>query len=126
MDTELPLKSQGAAPSAKASQERKVQQGLETLKRYMPRTMECIEDRVQHFGPEARALVRRGLRGEPGCFYAVEAGHVVGCPAGLPRETLEELAEYVVVMGCAHVCIWPLNVWQTKAPAVLEGAHGAD
>lgn len=87
--------------------------------------MECIEDRVRHFGPEARALVRRALRGEAGCFYAIEAGHVVGNPAGLDARTLQELGEFVVVFGCAHARIWSARVWNANAAAAGsdDGAH---
>lgn len=98
-----------------------VAQRLEIIKRHMPYTLACIEDRAQHFGNEAYALVRRGLRGEPGCFYAIEGGHVVGQPRGLE---LKGQADFIVVFGCAHMCIWPEHVW--KASATPEGEGGGD
>lgn len=111
MDSQPPSTKPGAAAPSNGALELLVKQRLETMKRHMPRTMECIEDRVHHFGPEARALVRRGLRGEHGCFYAIEGGHVMGTPMGVDRATLQELGEFMVIFGCAHVCIWPERVW---------------
>lgn len=122
MDTRTPPQHQGAAAPNHAALELVVRDKLETMKQCMPRTMECIEDRVQHFGPEARALVRRALRGERGCFYAIEGGHVMGNPVGLDGGTLQALGDHVVILGCSHVCIWPAYVW-----AKQEGeAHGPD
>jgi len=122
MDTQPSTKAQGAAAPVNAGLEQLVRQRLETMKRHMPRTMESIEERVQHFGPEARALVRRGLRGEHGCFFAIEGGHVMGTPMGMDRATLHALGEFMVVFGCAHVCIWPERVWAQPAGGA-DGAH---
>lgn len=99
-----------------------VQQRLEVIKRHMPNVLACIEDRAQHFGPETYKLVRRGLRGEPGCFYAIEGGYVMGTPMGMDRDTLQQLADHMVILGCAHVCIWPARVWRKKE----GGADGAN
>lgn len=99
-----------------------VRQRLEIIKRHMPNVLACIEDRVQHIGNDAYALVRRGLRGEPGCFYAIEGGHVVGCPIGMDDEAMRELANYTVIFGCAHVCIWHPSAW-VKKEGEADGAH---
>lgn len=50
-------------------------------------------------------LVRRGLRGEPCCFYAFEAGHVVGTPF-TGSQVMADVAASLVQFGCAHVCIF--------------------
>lgn len=123
MDTRPPKAAdQGAAVAAQL-----VAQRLETIRRYMPETLACIRDRAEHFGEEAYALVRRGLRGEPGCFYAVENGHVMGQPAGLPIGVLRDAAGFLVEFGCTHVCIWPERVWQGRAAGQDGGGqHGAD
>lgn len=117
MDTQQPSQSQGAARPNAVGVEELLRYRLEIMKAHMPLTMECIEDRVLHAGPEVRSLVRRALRGEPGCFYAIEGGHVMGNPAGMDARTLKELGEFVVVFGCAHVCIWPADVWNASAAA---------
>ncbi|WOI43770.1 hypothetical protein [Acidovorax sp. BLS4] len=101
-----------------------VAQRLEVIRRCMPNTLACIEDRVAAIGTKAYALVRQGLRGEPGCFYAIEAGHVVGCPAGMDVQTLEEAGRFMVIFGSAHVCIWPAWVW-SAAPAEAGSGNGA-
>lgn len=88
-----------------------VAEKLETIKRSMPNVLACIEDRAQHFGQEAYALVRRGLRGEPGCFYAIEAGYVVGTPLGMDGKLLQEAADFMALFGSTHVCMWPARVW---------------
>lgn len=122
MDTRPSQKPQGAAAPVNAALEQLVRQRLDIMKRHMPRTMETIEDRVLHYGPDARSLVRRALRGEHGCFYAIEGGYVMGTPMGMDQSTLHELGNFMVIFGCAHVCIWPERVWSKSA----GGADGAD
>lgn len=122
MDTRPSPQPQGATSPANAGLEQLVKQRLEIMKKHMPLTMKNIEDRVQHYGPDARALVRRGLRGEHGCFFAIEAGHVMGTPMGMDRATLHELGNFMVIYGCAHVCIWPERVW-SKPAGGADGAH---
>ena len=102
-----------------------VKERLAIIKAHMPEVFATIQDKARQIGPEAYALVRRGLRGEPGCFYAFEAGHVVGTPLGFDpkRSGLQGAAEFLVLYGCAHVCIWPEHAW----PKVQAGgADGAD
>lgn len=79
--------------------------GLELIKTRMPETYKSIKDRAAAVGNEAYAYVRRGLRGEPNCFYAFEAGHVVGTPFTL-REVARDIAQYMVTFGVAHCCVW--------------------
>lgn len=84
-----------------------VEQRLDVIRRRMPEVLAVIKDKAEHHGPEVYALVRRGLRGEPGCFYAFEAGHVVGTPFGKTNPVMVGAAQFLVEFGCAHVCIWP-------------------
>lgn len=86
-----------------------VDQRLQVIKSSMPNVRQSIEDKVAQIGPEAYALVRRGLRGEPGCFYALEAGHVVGTPFGRSDPRMQHLAQFLVRFGCAYVCIFPMT-----------------
>lgn len=75
------------------------------IKAYMPNVYQGIQDKAREIGGEAFRLVRRGLRGEPGCFWAMERGRVVGTPfAGHPIQ--DEVAMVMVKFGCAHVCMW--------------------
>lgn len=75
------------------------------IKREMPNVYQSIQAKAKEIGNDAFALVRQGLRGKPGCFYAFERGHVVGTPFNEP-EINAEIAMYMVTFGCAHVCIW--------------------
>ena len=49
------------------------------MRRQMPETAAWVEARRQEWGAEhVNACIRRALKGEPGLFYAIEAGHVLG------------------------------------------------
>lgn len=82
------------------------------IKTCMPRTYEAINQKAdtdkfwQARKPGLRSFVRRGLAGEPNCFYAFEAGHVVGTPFTL-AEVNRNVAEYMVSFGVSHLCVWP-------------------
>lgn len=83
----------------------RVQQGLQTIKLKMPQTYASIQAKALEVGQGAYGLVRRGLRGEPRCFWAMEAGYVVGTPFdGHPVQAA--VAQQMVQLGCTHVCIW--------------------
>lgn len=86
-----------------------VNAGLHTIKTAMPNVYATIQDKAQVIGNEAFTLVRRGLAGQPGCFYAFEAGHVVGTPFGQTDPRMAQLAQFLVRFGCAHVCIFPMT-----------------
>lgn len=80
---------------------------IEEIKRFMPETYKSIQDKAYLIGNEAYVLVRKGLRGEPNCFYALERGRVVGTPFSL-TEVTDYIARTMVTLGCAYVCIWPM------------------
>jgi len=85
-----------------------VETQLALIKDHMPMTYADIQ--AQAAGPRGKhtfALVRRGLRGDLGCFYAIEAGHVVGTPFG-QSDMPPELAVLMVGFGCKHLVMWPL------------------
>lgn len=94
-----------------------VQQGLQLIRSRMPNVYAAVQAKAAEIGPAAYALVRRGLRGQARCFWAVEAGHVVGTPFdGHPVQA--EVARAMVQFGCAHVCVW-------GEPTTGGQAHGA-
>ena len=80
---------------------------IEDIKRFMPETYKSIQERAYLIGNEAYVLVRKGLRGEPNCFYAFERGRVVGTPFALTQVT-DYIARNMVTFGCTYVCIWPM------------------
>ena len=87
---------------------------IEEIKRHMPQTYQAIKAKAAVIGNEAFVLVRRGLRGDANCFYAFEAGRVVGTPFNLV-EVARDIAQYMVTFGVSHVVVW-------AAPADLQGA----
>jgi len=90
------------------------------IKQHMPETYASIQAKAGVIGNEAYVLVRRGLRGEPNCFYAFEAGRVVGTPFSL-ADVLRDVAQYMVTFGVSHVCVWAEATVQAKEAA--NGAH---
>ena len=88
---------------------------IEKIKTSMPHVHRAVQAKAAEIGNEAYTLVRRGLLGEPDCFYAFESGHVVGTPfkaSGI----MSDVAAMMVQFGCAHVCIFPLPT---------EAVHGS-
>ena len=94
------------------------------IKACMPNVYRSIQDKAEDIGNEAFALVRRGLRGEPNCFYAFENGRVVGEPFNLPG-VMDDIASMMVRFGVKHVVVWaePAPVAAT-APAQEGAEHG--
>jgi hypothetical protein len=86
------------------------------IKNHMPETYKAIQTRAadSDLGRDAFALVTRGLKGEPNCFYAIERGHVVGTPFDMP-DVSSELARTIVQFGCQFLIMW----------APKGGEHGA-
>lgn len=118
MDTRTPTQArQGAAAQADAA----VQRGLAIIKGHMPEVYAAIQAKAGEIGPGAYALVRRGLRGEPLCFWAMERGHVVGTPfAGHPVQDVT--AQHMVQFGCSHVCMWGEPAARHAGQGVAHGA----
>lgn len=93
---------------------------IELIKTLMPGVYGRIQQKATQIGREAYSLVRRGLQGEPNCFYALEGGRVVGTMFNDPLIN-SDLALHVVEFGSAHVCIWG-----DKLQAAREAQHGAN
>lgn len=79
------------------------------IKAHMPGVYAAIQRKASEIGGDAFALVRRGLRGERGCFYGIEGARVVGAPFHREHPDMQIAARAMVEFGCAHVCIWPLG-----------------
>lgn len=97
---------------------------LAEIRDHMPAVYAAIKARAAEAGNGTFELVRRALRGERGCFWAIEGGRVVGTPFyGHP--VMNEVGKALVQYGCAYVCIWPDAPPVTKLPRNPEGArHG--
>ena len=84
-----------------------IQDQIQTIKTQMPETYKAIQAKAAAVGNEAYALVKRGLRGEPNCFWSMEAGWVMGTPFD-QLEISRDIAWAMVQFGAAHVCIFQL------------------
>jgi tRNA A37 methylthiotransferase MiaB len=95
----------GGRQCQKGPAEMTVQQKIDQIKQSMPETYKAIQEKAKQIGNDAYLLVRRGLRGEPNCFWAMEGGLVMGTPFNLP-DTQRDVAWAMVCFGCAHACIF--------------------
>lgn len=84
-------------------EKRLIQEGQQRIKTSMPEVYRTIQRYAEKDAAVWR-LVRMGLAGRPGCFWACEGALVAGTPfTRLSRST--EISRLIARMGCAHVCI---------------------
>jgi hypothetical protein len=101
-----------------------VDRQIAEIRRHMPFVYASILAKAAQFGNAAFGMVRRGLRGEPYCFYAFERGRVVGTPFE-GHEIQAEVAVLMVEFGRAHVCIWAVEFAGGGAAGLAsDGAAG--
>lgn len=98
-----------------------VEAKIAEIKAHMPNTYASIQRKAALLGGQAYELVRRGLRGERDCFYAIEAGRVVGTTfdASHPDIAITALAMVDLGVQCC-VTIWPVS---TRPWEVNRGTH---
>ena len=101
--------------TAKAAEAVDVEPIVREIRQFMPGVYKAIRDKAGEIGNEAFRLVRRGLRGEPGCFYAFERGRVVGTPFD-GHGVQDDVAAFMVQFRCEYVCIW--------GPQAAGASHG--
>jgi len=106
----------------KPGQQVDVQARAQQIKAQMPETYKAIVGKAGEIGNEAYALVRRGLRGEPNCFYAMERGHVVGTPFDM-GDVQAEMARYMVRFGCTFMVMWAPAAAAAAGKGVADGAN---
>lgn len=98
-----------------------VEAKIAEIKAHMPSTYASIQEKARHIGGQAYELVRRGLRGERDCFYAIEAGRVVGTTfdASHPEISLVALSMVDLGVQCC-VTIWPVSTrpWEINRGAL--------
>ena len=87
------------------------------IKSRMPETYKAILAKAAEIGKPAFALVRRGLRGDPNTFYAMENGYVKGTPFN-QADIMPEIARYMVQFGCTFIVVWQSEIG--------GGGHGAN
>lgn len=82
-----------------------VQEQLAQIKAHMPETYASIQRKAREIGAAAFALVRRGVRGEVNCFYAMEGGRVTGTP--FDRQDLTaDVAVLMVQYNPRSIIMW--------------------
>lgn len=91
------------------------------IRERMPDTYANIKLKAASIGNSAYELVRRGLRGEPNCFYAFERFNVVGTPFTLEHEDAVPVALYMVQFGATFCCIYGDRL--KKKAEVAHGTH---
>lgn len=100
-----------------------VQARINEIKHHMPETYKAIQAKAVAEGNQVFALVRRAIKGETNCFYAVERGWVAGTPFNLPR-IHADVAAQIVGFGCQHMVMWAVvpAAAPVAAPAAGQGA----
>lgn len=99
------------ADQQKAEEDRQIK----LIKDRMPKVYKAIKEKADELGNDAYALVRRGIRGERGCFFASEADLKVGTYWHTELQT--DVAKLVERFGMTYVCMWP------DAPREPNGPH---
>ena len=70
------------------------------MRESMPETTEWVEEKRRALGKDhVNECIRRGMRGEPGFFYAFERGHVLGTPFAAGQAG-HDLQGWAVLHGC--------------------------
>ena len=89
------------------------------LRQHMPETAKWVDQKRQELGAEfVNGCIRRALKGEPGFFYAIERGHVLGTPFPATSPVADSQA-YAITMGCTFAGF----IATPSAPGGNDGAH---
>lgn len=83
-----------------------VEQRIGEIKAHMPATYLSIQERAKVIGNQAFSLVRRGLAGQPNCFWAMEHGRVMGTPFAVGHPINADVALAMVQFGCSVAVVW--------------------
>jgi hypothetical protein len=89
------------------------------LRQSMPETAKWVDIKRQELGAEfVNGCIRRAMRGEPGFFYALERGHVLGTPFPASHPVAQD-QNYAITTGCtfAGFIATPVKVGTT------DGTH---
>ena len=71
------------------------------LRQDMPATAKWVDEKRQELGADyVNGCIRRAMKGEPGFFYALERGHVLGMPFPATHP-IAEWQNYAIVNGCS-------------------------
>lgn len=87
-----------------AQKAEEVRRQTELIKTHMPNVKQMLKDKAEELGSGVWKLMRRGMAGEPNCFFAFEARCVVGTPFASPS-VQDDVAINMVRFGVAHVVV---------------------
>jgi hypothetical protein len=89
------------------------------LRQQMPETSKWVDAKRVELGKEyVNDCIRRALKGEPGLFYALERGHVLGTPYPATHP-IADSQNYAITMGCSFAGF-------IATPATQGGSNGAN
>lgn len=87
------------------------------LRQQMPETAKWVEARRLELGKEfVNDCIRRAMKGEPGLFYAMERGHVLGTPFPATHP-IDQWQRHAVLTACEFAAF-------IAEPAKQEGTNG--
>ncbi len=70
------------------------------LRQQMPETAQWVDRKRKEYGADhVNQCIRRAMKGEPGHFYAMERGHVLGTPFPSTHPIAKDQA-MAVQLGC--------------------------
>lgn len=97
---------------------------LQHIKDHMPQTYELICAKAVDQGDAVWGMVRRGVRGEPNEFWAMEAGHFAGTPFNM-QKVEDEIAWGMVNFGATFAVVFNLQIDRPAPLANTRGTNGA-
>ena len=70
------------------------------LRQQMPETSKWVDAKRVELGKDfVNDCIRRSMKGEPGLFYAMERGHMLGTPFPATHPVAKD-QQYAITMGC--------------------------
>lgn len=92
------------------------------LRQQMPQTAQWVDERREAWGAEwVNGCIRRAQQGEPGLFYAIEAGHVLGTPFPATHP-VADLQLQAVMLGSAFAGFMA-EPGQPDVEGAADGSH---
>ena len=89
------------------------------LRQHMPETAKWVDKKREELGAKfVNGCIRRALNGEPGFFYALERGHVLGTPFPATHPIAKD-QHFAITMGCTFAGF-------IASPATPGGTDGAN
>lgn len=76
------------------------------LRQLMPKVAEIVNEKRTELGKGyVNAMIKRGMAGEPNCFYACEGGRIIGTPFSIDKAFDQFQLSGMALKGAAFVAI---------------------